>query len=123
MDSIAGCVIPIVILTFFEIYSRVKGKEDPGYEVIQQHKDPTAYEEPGEMAKKATKFYSHMAITVFCITIGVIALLLTGMLIVKDPKTMAVSGIVIWFIVAILILIAIYVIYRIIDYKKNGKLE
>ncbi|MDO5329063.1 MAG: sodium:solute symporter [Coriobacteriia bacterium] len=119
MDSICGCVIPIVILTVCEIYSKIKGKEDPGFDKIQEYKDPTANDEPSIDTKKATKFYSHMAITVFCITIGVIALLLAGMLIAGDPKTVSVSHIVIWFIVGICAIIAIYVIYRIIDWKRN----
>jgi len=69
--------------------------------------------------KKATKAYSFMAVSCFCITLGVIALLLLGLILAGDPKTMAVSGIVWGFILSITALIAIYVAYRFIDYKRN----
>ena len=60
-----------------------------------------------------------MAISCFCITLGVIALLLLGLIIAGDPKTMAVSGIVWGFIISIFALIAVYILYRYIDYRKN----
>ena len=41
------------------------------------------------------------------------------MLIARDPKTMAVAGIVWWFIAAIAALTAAYVTYRIIDSRKK----
>ena len=69
--------------------------------------------------KKATKAYSFMAVSCFCITLGVIALLLLGLIIAGDPKTMAVSGIVWGFIISIFALIAVYILYRYIDYRKN----
>lgn len=123
MDSIAGCVIPVVILTFFELYSWKTGKVCKGYDEIQDYKDPTAYVEPDLASKKASKQFSHMAITCFCITVGVIALMLVGLLIAGDTKTLAVKDITIAFITVIFAIIAIYIIYRIIDYVKNKNVE
>ncbi|MDO5329061.1 MAG: sodium:solute symporter [Coriobacteriia bacterium] len=118
VDSIAG-VMPIVFLTFFELYQKYTNKTCRGYNAIQKLIDPHADDEPGPETKKATKAYSHMAITVFCITIGVIALLLITLLVVGDAKTLEVSNIVIWYIVSLLAIIGIYIIYRTIDYKRS----
>ena len=69
--------------------------------------------------KRATKDYSQMAVTCFCITIGVIALLLGGLLLSGDPKTLAVKGIVLGFIASIVVIIIAYFIYRFLDYRRN----
>ena len=69
--------------------------------------------------KKSVKAYSFMALSCFCITLGVIALLLVGLLIAGDPKTLAVKNIVLGFTLSIFALIAIYLIYRIIDKKRK----
>lgn len=119
IESLSGCVLPVVILTILEIWSRHTGRVDEGYKVIKGYLDETADVEPDAKMKKATKAYSHMAVSCFCITLVVIALLLLGLIIVRDPKTIAVSGIVWSFILSITALIAIYIIYRYIDYRKN----
>jgi len=60
-----------------------------------------------------------MAISCFCITLGVIALLLVGLLVAGDPKTLAVKNIVLGFTISISVLIAIYIVYRIIDSRRK----
>ena len=102
-----------------EIWSRMKGVEDPGYEVIANYTDPEADKEPGAKMKKSVKSYSFMAISCFCITLGVIALLLLGLIIAGDPKTLAVKNIVWSFIASIAVLITAYIVYRVIDSKKT----
>ena len=119
IESISGCVLPVVILAAMEIRSRMKGVEDSGYEVIANYTDPEADKEPDAKMKKSVKSYSFMAISCFCITLGVIALLLLGLIIAGDPKTMAVKNIVWSFIGSIAILIATYIVYRVIDSKKT----
>ena len=119
IESLSGCVLPVVILTILEIWSRSRNRVDEGYETVRGYLDAAADVEPDERMKKATKAYSFMAVSCFCITLGVIALLLIGLIIARDPKTMAVSGIVWSFILSIAGLIAAYVIYRYIDYRRN----
>jgi uncharacterized membrane-anchored protein len=108
-----------VILAILEVISKSRNSVDPGYEVISGYLDESADIEPDAAMKKATKAYSHMAVSCFLITLGVIALLLLGLIIVGDPKTMAVSGIVWTFILSIVAMIAVYVLYRYIDSKKK----
>jgi Na+/proline symporter len=119
IESLSGCVLPVVILAILEVISKSRNSVDPGYEVIRGYLDESADIEPDAAMKKATKAYSHMAVSCFLITLGVIALLLLGLIIVGDPKTMAVSGIVWTFILSIVAMIAVYVLYRYIDSKKK----
>lgn len=119
IDSIAGGVLPILILAVLEIYSKVRGITRPEAVALAAMTDSNADKEPDSKIKKATKNYSKMAVTCFCITIGVIALLLTGLLLAGEQKTIEVKGIVVGFITAILIIISAYAVYLIIDKKKN----
>ena len=119
IESLSGCVLPVALLAVLEVVSKKRDTVDPGYEVVKGYIDESADVEPDAAMKKATKNYSHMAVSCFCITLGVIALLLLGLLIAGDPKTMAVSGIVWSFILSIAAMIAAYVIYRYIDSKKK----
>lgn len=100
-----------------EFVSKERKQEDPGFEKIEAFTDPEADREPTEKEKRVVLNYSHMAINCFCITIGVIALMLAGLLIVGDPKTLAVKSIVIGCIVSVVIVILAYVIYRIASRK------
>lgn len=119
IESISGCVLPVLILAVMEIRSRCRGLEDRGYEAICQYHDHDADNEPDEHTRKCVKSYSFMAISCFCITLGVIALLLVGLLVAGDPKTLAVKNIVLGFIISIFVLIAIYIVYRIIDNRRK----
>lgn len=120
IESISGCVLPIAILAGMEIWSARKGIRREGYDAIEEYTDPQAEVEPGPKEKKAVKQYSHMAVDCFCITLGAVALLLLGLLVSGDPKTVAVKGIVLWFCGSIIALIAVYAAYRIIDRKNNN---
>ncbi len=75
-----------------EVWSARKKYEDNGYQAICEYTDPEADREPTLKEKKAVLIYSHLAVNCFCITIGVVALLLIGLLIAGDPKTLAVKG-------------------------------
>ncbi len=121
IESVSGCVLPVLILTVMEVWSAYKKKEDRGYQSICEYIDPEADREPTVKEKEAVLNYSHMAITCFCITIGVVALLLASLLIAGDPKTLAVKGIVIWSIVLIAALLLAYTIYRILYAKRVKK--
>lgn len=119
IESISGCVLPVLILAGMEIWSAVTGRTSRGYEAVSRYTDPDSDRELSEKEKKSVREYSHLAINCFCITIGAIALLLLGLLLAGDPKTLAVRNIVLWFVGSIAILILTYVIYRIINDKKR----
>jgi SSS family solute:Na+ symporter len=122
IESVSGCVLPVLILVMMEIWSVRKKYEDNGYQAICEYTDPDADREPTSKEKKAVRNYSHLAVNCFCITLGVVALLLVGLLIVGDPKTLAVKNIVIGSIVLIVATILAYVIYRIM-YAKQVKIS
>ncbi|MDD2289494.1 MAG: sodium:solute symporter [Bacteroidales bacterium] len=118
LESISGLVLPVAILTIMEIWSRNKGFTNNGYQAISVYTDPNADEETGVEVKKAVKSYSHMAMDTFCITLAVIAILLIGLIITRDPKTLAVKNIVWWFVTSILIIAGAYLVYRIMSKNK-----
>ena len=119
IETISGCVLPILILAIMEVLSRARGLHCDKYDTMAAYTDPDADKEPGKEMKKATKVYSFMALNCFCITLAAIALLLMGLMAFGDAKTLAVSGIVWSFIGGIAVLIATYLIYRIIDKKRS----
>ncbi|MBQ9548964.1 MAG: sodium:solute symporter [Bacteroidales bacterium] len=119
VDSISGGVLPIAILGVLELVSRARGVIRPEAEKLAGYIDPDASKEPDARMKRATKTYSHMAVSCFCITLGVIALLLGGLLVLGDPKTLAVKGIVLSFIASIVAIIVVYLCYRFLDKRKN----
>ena len=121
VESISGCVLPVLFLSILEVISKAKGLTAPGYETIAAYTDPDAEKEPDERMKKAVKSYSHTAISCFCITLAAIAVLLIALLIAGDPKTVAVKGIVLCFIGGIMLISGSYLIYRIIDRKKQPR--
>jgi len=119
LESISGLILPVLILLCMELWSKYKGITNKGYEAIRVYTDPTAEVEPGEEVKKSVKIYSYMAINVFCITLAVIALLLIGLMVAGDPRTLAVKNIVLWFVASIFIIVAAYLVYRVIYRKKR----
>ena len=120
IEAISGCVLPIIILGVLEFISAGRREEDPGYEVMRGFTDPDAEKALTQQEKRAVKKFSFMAVNCFCITIAIVAGLLILQLVLQDPKTMAVKGIVGWSIVVILGIIGSYALYRIIDAKKNN---
>lgn len=121
IESISGCVLPVVILAGMELWSKAKGITDKGYEATCEYTDPHADREPDERARKSVKAYSCMAANCFCLTLLAIAALLLGLLLTGDAKTMEVKNIVICFIAAICIIDGGYAAYRIIGHKKDEK--
>lgn len=119
IESISGCVLPILFLAIMEMWSASKKSEDKGYKVICDYIDPEAEREPTAKEKKAILNYSHLAVNCFCITLGVVALLLTRLLIAGDPKTMAVKSIVAGTIITIIAIILAYVAYRVIYARRE----
>ena len=114
IESLSGFVVPVTILGIMEIWCRARGIRSSGYDAIEEHVDPAARTEPGPEAKAATRRYSQMALSCFCLTLAAIAVLLVALLIAGDPKTLAVKGIVLGFIVAIGIITGAYCIVRFI---------
>lgn len=119
LESISGLILPVIILTIMEIWSAQKGLTDTGYGLISDYTDPAAHVEPDLDMKKAVKGYSHMAMDVFCITLVFIAVMLIGLMMAGDAKTMAVKNIVLWFIGSILLIIGAYSAYRITEWRKR----
>lgn len=118
IESISGCVLPVLILACLELWSKHHGRQDMGFGAICAYEDPDADKEPDEACRRSVKNYSHMAISCFCITLGAIAMLLVGLLLAGDAKTLAVKNIVIGFVLSIAVLTGVYVIYRIATRKK-----
>ena len=121
IESLSGCALPVLILACMELWSSRHGLTSPGYDSVQTYTDPHADMEPDERMRKATRKFSHLAVSCFCITIGAVALLLIGLILAGDPKTLAVKGIVLSFVAGILAFIAGYVTYRLVDAKKESK--
>ncbi|MDO4950071.1 MAG: sodium:solute symporter [Bacteroidales bacterium] len=117
-EALCGCVLPLFILTSIEVISAVRGKRQQGFDDLQSYQNPNT-ESIGENDKESVRSYSHMAISCFCITIGIIALLLVALLAAGDPKTLAVKSIVWWFIGSILATILAYMIYRKIERQQH----
>ena len=119
LESVIGTVVPVLLLTIMELWAKYKGTTDAGYERIQAIIDPQVDQEPSEEMKRATKRYSHMAVTCFVVTLLAIALLLVYQLF-AEQYTPAVERIMVW-AVAIMIGIGIlYGVYRYIDAKRNA---
>ncbi len=120
LEATIGTIVPMVLLGIMELWAKYKGTVDPGYERIQAIVDPNADVEPSEEMKRATKRYSHMAVTCFVVTLLSIAALLVLQLF-TDEYTPEVERIVIGAIVVMTTIAVIYAIYRYIDTLRNGK--
>lgn len=119
IESLCGFLIPVIVLTVMEICSARKGAVCEGYERMHSMVDPDSEKEPGPEMKKAVKSFSFSALNFFMITLAAIALLLVILLLAGEPKTVAVKGIVIKYVVCIFAVALGYVIYRIIDKRKT----
>lgn len=117
IESLSGFAVPVVILGIMELWCAVKGIRNERWEAMESYTDPAAEEEPGAEMKEATRKFSYLAVNCFCITLGAIVLLLAGLLLAGDPKTVAVKGIVLGFMGAVSAFIAGYIVYRLIKRK------
>ena len=114
IETIAGCVVPMLILGGMELWCKARGIVCSGREALEAYVDPAAQTEPGPETKAATRKFSYLAINCFCITLAAIAVLLIALLIAGDPKTMEVKGTVIGFVAAIAVITLAYLAYRLI---------
>jgi hypothetical protein len=118
LESVIGTVVPVILLAIMEIRAKIKGTIDPGYERVQAILDPEADIEPSAEMKRATKHYSHMAVTCFIVTLLAIAALLVQQLITESYDA-AVERIMIGGIAVMVGIAILYAIYRYIDAKRN----
>lgn len=119
IETIAGCVLPVAILAIMEAWSARRGATDDGYGAMRGYTDPEADRELSPREKRAVRNYSHLAVNCFLMTLGVVALLLVGLLLAGDPKTLAVKGIVVTSIAVIVAMILAYAAYRVIDKRQQ----
>ena len=118
LESVIGTVVPVILLSIMELWAKHKGTTDPGYERVQAILDPQADREPSAEIKRATKRYSHMAVTCFVVTLLAIATLLVQQLIAESYDA-AVERIMIGGIAVMVGIAVVYAIYRYIDAKHN----
>lgn len=118
LESVIGTVVPVILLSIMELWAKHKGTNDPGYERVQAILDPQADREPSAEIKRATKRYSHMAVSCFVVTLLAIAALLVQQLIVESYDA-AVERIMIGGIAVMVGIAVLYAIYRYIDAKHN----
>lgn len=118
LESVIGTVVPVILLSIMELWAKHKGTTDPGYERVQAILDPQADREPSAEMKRATKRYSHMAVSCFVVTLLAIAALLVQQLIVESYDA-AVERIMIGGIAVMVGIAVVYAIYRYIDAKHN----
>lgn len=118
LESVIGTVVPVILLSIMELWAKRKGTIDPGYARVQAILDPQADTEPSAEMKRATKRYSHMAVTCFVVTLLAIAALLVQQLFTESYDA-AVERIMIGGIAVMVGIAAVYAIYRYIDAKHN----
>ena len=118
LESVIGTVVPVILLSIMELWAKRKGTIDPGYARVQAILDPQADIEPSAEMKRATKHYSHMAVTCFVVTLLAIAALLVQQLITESYDA-AVERIMIVGIAVMVGIAILYAIYRYIDAKHN----
>ena len=118
LESVIGTVVPVILLAIMELWAKHKGTIDPGYARVQAILDPQADTEPSAEMKRATKRYSHMAVTCFVVTLLAIAALLVQQLFTESYDA-AVERIMVGGIAVIVGIAVVYAIYRYIDAKHN----
>ena len=118
LESVIGTVVPATLLAIMELWAKYKGSTDPGYERIQAIVDPEADAEPSAEMKRATKRYSHMAITCFVVTLAAIALLLVQQLVMESYDA-AVERIMVGGVVVMAGITIAYIVYRYFDSKRD----
>ena len=118
LESVIGTVVPVILLAIMELWAKHKGTIDPGYARVQAILDPQADTEPSAEMKRATKRYSHMAVTCFVVTLLAIAALLVQQLFTESYDA-AVERIMVGGIAVMVGIAVVYAIYRYIDAKHN----
>lgn len=101
LESVSGCVIPLLLLGSAEIVSALRGRVASGSENLAMIAN--ADMEPDEKMVRATRSFSGIAIIAFCITIGLIAIMLLLLLLFGNERALEVKDIVLYFVGAIAI--------------------
>ena len=120
LESVIGTVVPVVLLMVMELRAKAKGAIDPGYARVQSIIDPEAEKQPSAEMARATKRYSHMAVTCFVVTLLAIAALLVLQL-VTESYELAVERIMIGGVAVMVGIAVVYFVYRYFDSKKDAK--
>ena len=120
LESVIGTVVPVVLLGIMELRAKAKGTIDPGYARIQATLDPEADKQPSADMVRATKRYSHMAVTCFVVTLLAIAALLVQQL-VTESYDAAVERIMIGGVAVMVGIAVVYFVYKYFDSKKDAK--
>ena len=108
----------MALLAVMELWARHKGTIDEGYAKVQSIIDTDADKEPEVDMKRATKHYSHMAITCFVVTLLSIAALLLLQLF-REEHAPSVERIMVGGIAVMTGIAVLYGVYRYIDSKRN----
>jgi Na+/proline symporter len=120
LESASGLFLPVSMLTLLELYGRCRHRQDPAYEQVAQLHEELIDETPSEEARRATRNYSHMAISCFMATLSGVALLLLA-LFFTETFTESVRSIVLWSSLLMLAMVALYVGYRVYEDKQLTK--
>jgi len=122
LEATVGLLIPVAVMGILQIRGHIKGYVCPGYEKIATMEDKNADVEPDAATRRAVKSYSFLAVNCFLITLGAIGILLVYLMCTEtyDPAVYGIMSGTCWIIAA---LIAIYIIYRVIDARRSDKSE
>ncbi len=119
LEATIGLLIPVGAMCALQLRGYLKGYVCPGYESICKMVDIQADTVPDAATVRVVKSYSFMAINCFMVTLGVIGLLLVYLMFTETYEP-AVSGIMTNACVIIAMLIAGYVVYRVVDARKEN---
>lgn len=106
LESSIGLLLPCLLLGAFEVYDRLRGKTDCGYDRIQALIEPEENMTPTEEDRQSARSISYVAINCFVATLTSIAILLTVLLMTDDyePYTTSVmtGGAALMYIISLL---------------------
>lgn len=120
LEATVGLLIPVAVMGVLEVMGRMKGYVCPGYEKIETMDDESADVAPDATVRRAVKSYSFMAVNCFLVTLGAIGLLLVYLMCTESYEA-AVERIMLNTCIIIAVLIALYVIYRVVDARKEAR--
>ena len=109
-------------MAVLQLRGYIKGYVCPGYTKIEELNDPQADVAPDMATRKAVKSYSFMAINCFLVTLGAIGCLLLYLL-GTETYDKAVTSIMWQTCLVIAVIIAIYLIYRIMDARRTSRAD
>lgn len=122
LEATIGLLIPVAAMAVLQLRGYIKGYVCPGYTKIEELNDPQADVAPDMATRKAVKSYSFMAINCFLVTLGAIGCLLLYLL-GTETYDKAVTSIMWQTCMVIAVIIAIYLIYRIMDARRTSRAD